>query len=304
MIDQHRFMALGLGLSLATACLAGASEPEPSSAADDGADGGDLGDTTETGEDPLALEPCAGVDLLFVIDNSHTMADEQAKLLLSAVGFIDDTAKLLPPELEFHVGVITTDSAELERQGPGGMVCPFFMGDGALPYMVHSQAMSANLDAGLVCAASVGTNGKPDERPIEMALRALGPEANLWDGPNPGFVREGAALVLVLLTDEEDDHELVTQWGSPGDPQDWAAELSELVGGVEERVVVLSLIGHEKPNACPAYQWDGSEGAELAPRLAEFTQRFEHSMVGDVCATSYGDFFADAAFVVAAACSI
>ena len=54
--------------------------------------------------------------------------------------------------------------------------------------------------------------------------------------------------------------------------------------------VVLSLIGTEKPNACPEFQWDGSEGAEIAPRLREFTESFPRNAVGDVCAAEYGTF--------------
>lgn len=315
MTDQHiqaRFMTMGLAL-FAVACLGQGSEAGGQGVGEaideagetsegDAADGVGEANEDEGGTESMPLEPCTAVDVLFVIDNSDTMADEQARLLASATGFIDSAAKLLPAELDFHVGVITTDSADLVREGPGGQPCPF-VAEGA-PYMVHTGAISSTLDAGLACAATVGTKGSPDERPIEMALNALGPEANVLGGPNAGFVREGAVLVLVLLTDEEDDHETVTQWGSPGEPQDWAEALSGIVFGLDERVVVTSLIGHAKPNACPGFQWDGSEGAELAPRLAAFTQSFEHAMVGDVCANSYANLFADAAFVVAAACSL
>ena len=276
---------------------------------DDDDDGGEDGQPERAdgggGEDEggLELEPCVAVDLLFVVDNSDTMAEEQAKLLAGAGAFISDSAALLPADIDFHIGVVTTDSADLVRHDLQGVDCNFFSEQG-LPFMTHAGAMNTSLDTGLGCAAVVGVAGSPDERPIEMALSALGPGANLPEGANPGFVRDDAVLVLVLLTDEEDDHETVTGWGSAGEPQDWSDELIELVGGVEERAVVLSLVGHDKPNACPGFQWDGKEGAELAPRLVEFTQGFTHGVVGDVCASSYADFFAQAAVEVAGACGV
>lgn len=274
-----------------------------------GEDEGGSTDGADSGEEDgggAALEPCTGVDLLFVIDNSDTMAEEQGKLLAAAGGFVDDIAKLVPEDVTFQVGAVTTDSADLVRS-PGGVACNFFAESG-LPFISHAGGMNAALDAGLSCALAVGTAGSPDERPMEMALTALGPAANVVGGPEPGanmgFVRDDAALVVVVLTDEEDDLETVTAWGSAGNPDSWADELSTIVEGVDDRVSVLSLVGHAKPNACPGFQWDGKEGAELAPRLIEFTQRFTHGMVGDACATSYGDFFAEAAFAVAGACGV
>lgn len=306
--DDAESRGEALGGSGDTGGAEGEPEPEPDDPGAPGeSEGGRFGEDDEDGDEdgddgssePLGL--CSAVDILFVIDNSDAMAGKQSRLLASAVGFIDDAAQLLPSDTSFHVGVVTTDSADLRRSGLDGQACPF-MAETASPFVAHSGPMTTALDAGLACAANVGTAGSPNERPIEMALTALGPGANLAEAANAGFVRDDAVLVLVLLSDEEDDHETVTQWGSAGDPEDWADELSDIVFGVDERVVVLSLVGHEKPNACPGFQWDGKEGAELAPRLIEFTRSFAHGMVGDVCAPSYGNFFADAAFAVADAC--
>lgn len=246
------------------------------------------------------LETCAAVDVLFVVDNSDTMAEEQAKLLSSAGGFIGDAAALLPADTSFHVGVVTTDSYDMVRSGPEGQ-CNFAVDEG-LGYATHSGALDLELGEALTCAVDVGTQGDPNERPVEMALSALGPEAQLSDAVNGGFLREDAVLVVVVLTDEEDDFEAVTDWGSAGDPEDWANELSDIVYGVDERVVVVSLVGAQKPNACPEFQWNGQEGAELAPRLIEFTNSFAHGVVGDVCATSYTDVLSDAALEISAAC--
>jgi hypothetical protein len=67
-------------------------------------------------------------------------------------------------------------------------------------------------------------------------------------------------------------------------------------------VAVLSLLGHPKPNACPDYQWDDFNGAEIANRLIEFTTMFPAGAYGDVCSPTYDSFFADAVGQVQTAC--
>ena len=78
-----------------------------------------------------------------------------------------------------------------------------------------------------------------------------------------------------------------------------APELAALVGAVIE---LGQVVGVPTPNACPSFQWDGKEGAELAPRLAELTAMFPFERVADVCAPSYDDALFDAVPAVTAAC--
>lgn len=252
--------------------------------------------TTTTGGldvDPADVVPCTAIDVLFVVDNSSTMGEEQVRLGAAAPNFIAAVRAKLPDLASIHIGVISTDSPSLvgaARCGPFAGGLGFMTADDTLP-------------VALVCAAQVGLAGSPDERPIDMLLAAVDDLANEPGGLNSDFVRKGALLVVVLVTDEEDDHEIDLAWGSAGEPPDWFAGLAAVKDGRANDVVALSLVGTPAPNACPPFQWDGKDGAEPAARLAEFTGMFPFGRVGDVCAPSYDQFFLDAVPVIADACA-
>lgn len=266
----------------------------------EGGDGTGTGESTggsdeSTGE-PLPTEACTTLDVLLVIDNSDTMADEQAKLSLAIGPFIAMTQAQLPGVMgSIHVAVVSTDSPDFVTSSEAATCLPYASGAN---WMAYGDTLSTEL----ACATDLGVGGDPDERPIQMTIDALSPERLGLDGFNEGFLREDGPLVIVILTDEEDDLEEVTEWGSPGDPADWVEAVAAVKEGHTQDVVVLSLVGIDKPNECPEYQWNGMDGAELAPRLVEFTESFEHHAVGDVCAGEYGNFLTAAAATVFEAC--
>src|SRR5688572_11894683 len=63
------------------------------------------------GEDPTAMNACAKMDLLFVIDNSGSMAEEQGNLGANFPKFIkllDDFKTSAGDILDYRIGVTTT----------------------------------------------------------------------------------------------------------------------------------------------------------------------------------------------------
>ena len=83
---------------------------------DDESSGGSDSGVDPTGADPTAAGDeggsdagCRAVDLLFVIDNSGSMEDEQANLISSFPGFIDAMKDQLSEDLGYHVGITTSD---------------------------------------------------------------------------------------------------------------------------------------------------------------------------------------------------
>src|SRR5688572_25330250 len=54
-------------------------------------------------------EACELVDLVFVIDNSGSMAGEQENLIASFPGFVDGMLDALDTVNSFHIGVVPTD---------------------------------------------------------------------------------------------------------------------------------------------------------------------------------------------------
>ncbi len=251
--------------------------------------------------------PCQEVDLLFVIDNSGSMADEQLNLIASFPGFIDGIERTLGPQTSYHVGVVTTDlnlfneepcqqiGALTTRTG-GDMSSDAACG----PYADGARFMTTHddLSEAFACAAQVGIDGDGLERPMDALEAALHGHPPQTAACNQGFLRDDALLVLVLITDEEDDGD------SLGDPADWYERVVAAKGGDPEQIVVLALVGHEKPNDCLPTQWTGMQGAEIAPRLIEFAESFPYGMVRDICSPSYAESFADAVEGIDLACSV
>jgi hypothetical protein len=267
---------------------------------DDGADessGGDTdgGDESSTGE-PLPTVPCTTLDILVVVDNSDTMTEEQAKIAMALGPFVTLAQSELPGVMgSIHVGVLSTDAPELVTSTPTAQCTPYASG---ASWMAYGDTLTTEL----ACALALGVGGDADERPVQMTIEALAPEQIGLGGANQDFLREEGPLVVIFVTDEEDDFEPETEWGSSGDPADWVAAIAATKGGHEQDVVVLALVGTEKPNACPDYQWNGVDGAEIAPRLAELTESFPRHAVGDVCGAEYGTFLTGAVPQIVEAC--
>ena len=165
--------------------------------------------------DAAPLPPATGVDVLFVIDDSLTMAEEQAALadvyfepFLAAL----ETAHGSRPDL--HIGVISTtidvgygitncvpgDNGALRVGGPSG--CPALNGSYISDVSDGSGGRSVNYTGAIgevfSCQAQLGTDGCAFEQP----LAAL--EASLGNLGNYGFFRLDAALAIVIVADEDD----------------------------------------------------------------------------------------------------
>jgi len=262
----------------------------------------DLGGTTGFGMDSEGSEGCNKVDLLFVIDNSLSMAAEQDSLIASFPGFISEIQRKLTGAGSYHVGVITTDAYAGNAEGCtelGALVTrtlkatcgPYAAGAG---YMTEAD----DLATAFTCAAKVGITGANNEQPIAAADLALSAALAAPGACNAGFLRDDALLVLTIITDEEDDSEGKGK-GSPGDPPTW---FDALVAhkGLEANIVALAVVGGAPGNMCPPYS--PPTGAEDAPRLRAFAELFTYGAVGDVCADSYDGFFQAAIATIATAC--
>jgi hypothetical protein len=290
---------------LASACIDGGRD---SAVSDDGVASVEQGDgdpVADLGGDPQA--GCTKVDLLFVIDDSHSMAIEQGVLIASFPEFIATVRETLDAVDSYHIGVVTTDAYPFNASDCrqlGALVTatggtdssasecgPF----GSRRFMTEDDP----LEDDFACAARVGIEGSDDERPIGALLAAVGPE--LAQGCNAGFLRPDALLVVVIITDEEDDHTVVMDQmhGTPGDPAQWFAEFEQAIG-TEHNAAMLLIAGRLPDNTCGL---PVGVGAEDAPRLREFTQRFTHSVLGDVCAPSYAPVFEETLDFVERACA-
>lgn len=168
-----------------------------------------------------AIEP-QKLDILFVIDNSSSMAEEQAGVARELTAFLDEVRKGGGVVQDFRVGVITTavyqhtlingvegykeyplQSGRLQavpEASPDGGV---LLGTGTERMLVADDPLVEEKFARLV---RQGTSGSGQETPFEAIRLALLEHSKvpLDQGGNGGFLRDGARLLIVVLTDEDD----------------------------------------------------------------------------------------------------
>ena len=118
---------------------------------------------------------------------------------------------------------------------------------------------------------------------MQAVQAALGGWQNGPTGCNEGFLRDDAILVLVLITDEEDDN-IEDGEGSPGDPAAWYEAVVAAKRGVPENAVVLGLLGDGNlPGGLCPLAWNPKEdGGEASPRLQSFVKMFPAHVLGSV----------------------
>ncbi len=160
----------------------------------------------------------AKLDLLFVVDNSGSMQQEQQALAAAFPQFMSSLMgfKLL---LDLRVGVISTDLGAgnlyvdnaCQTDGDGGKLlkpassstCPVPKEDYIAVTYSDSGTVSSNVPGDQVvqafsCMVKLGTDGCGFEQHLGSLRKALAP------GTNPGFLRKDAALAVVILSDEDD----------------------------------------------------------------------------------------------------
>jgi hypothetical protein len=147
-------------------------------------------DALENCEASQVVAGSVRTDILFVIDDSGSMSEEQALLQAGLAQFVTTLANS-PISNQFQIGVTTTSVIEFD-----GTVAPP-AGDLVGPVLVST---SATLVADFQGQVGVGTSGSGREQPFEAAKRAL----EKTTGLNADLLRPGARLAIIFLTDEDD----------------------------------------------------------------------------------------------------
>jgi hypothetical protein len=173
---------------------------------DTDANGGGDGPPVTTGD---AGPGCEKIDVLFVIDNSGSMGQEQTNLIANFPGFI---SVLDASGLDYRVAVTTTgrDYSYMMDTPIGPIPQNQTGGDNGAMLQPAACNMTKrwlekadpNVSMTFSCLANVGTGGPGDEMPLSAMRDAF--EERIADGTNVGFHRPDALLGVVILTDEED----------------------------------------------------------------------------------------------------
>jgi hypothetical protein len=139
----------------------------------------------------------AKADILFVVDDSGSMQTHQTNLAANISQF---TSVLTQTSLlEYRIGVITTDNEDVYATKP---CCGKLVGETRVvtPETPDSNAVLQN-------NLLVGTGGSGREAPFDTLSRAFAPEIlATW---NSNFLRSSAALIVIFITDAEDQSRTV-----------------------------------------------------------------------------------------------
>ena len=158
---------------------------------------------------------CERMDVLFIVDDSGSMREEQSNLIENFPRFVatlDEYRTDTGVELDYRIGVTTTSRPLKIKEKIFGITIDTDNEDGpdgALlsraecgmdePWIGRADGDAAEQFS---CIARVGTRGVEYEQPLAVIESAL--VARVADGSNVGFVRDDALLAIVVLTDEDD----------------------------------------------------------------------------------------------------
>jgi hypothetical protein len=142
------------------------------------------------------------LDVLFIIDDSGSMSDEQAKFRAGIANFVSQIR-----EYDYRVGLTTTDPnlTEYDFYGDGVMrpVSGYLYGDAANPsghmyFAKNDYATDAAEDAAFSAAInSISLEGHGDESGLNVMY-------NIFNDDAYEFFRSGSVKVIVIVSDEDE----------------------------------------------------------------------------------------------------
>jgi len=289
-----------------------------------------------------AVEACTGqvrlapakTDILFVVDDSTSMENEQENLRRNLAAFVQALDSSAIPH-DFQIGVTTTsvdNTHGLADEYPyyeppyDGAHIPFPAGrlvavdpraltDDALRGLLQWDPDAARFVGTRIIPTGsatvvddfeanvlVGTQGSSKEEPLRAAELAL--TARIADGTNAGFLRPGARLGVVVLTDEDDCSETVPRDEQVGTTNllchddaikaqlegldDFAAFLQGPIAGEQRDPVLAVIAGFDTTTLAPTPRCPGSY--DDPTRLAALVEAMgpARSFRGSICDESFG----------------
>jgi hypothetical protein len=253
-----------------------------------------------------AIGTCDHLDVLFVVDNSGSMAEDIGLLLPAFTDFDAIAETFVEGFCSYHIGVTTTEVAP-DFQPEECQVRGALSQSGALagkqgcfaedpehpPFITEEDSITR-----VGCLLTVGQDYDDDEKQLETTIAALSPEMLAPGACNEGFLTEGAPLVVVIVSDEDDDDDSMTpgedetRTGSVGDPTDWFDALTAIRPASNLGVILL---GGTEEEACMWEPLSGNAdgmGAEYPVRMLTFLQHFsgsgyvDHIESANICASA------------------
>jgi hypothetical protein len=201
---------------------------------------GDDGVGDDDGSGSGQAMQCNKMDIVFIVDDSGSMMEEQANLAKNFPMFASLLSNYTTQDgqkIDFRVALTTTGrtiTTTINFPPPLPPMTQTEHGDnGAFRNSCGVskrwlEPADPTMQQTLACRANVGTGGPGEEMPLLMSKWAL--NERMTDNTNVGFLRPDALLALVILTDEDDSSTTKdnlqitidpTNPNSGGYPMDW-----------------------------------------------------------------------------------
>jgi hypothetical protein len=279
-----------------------------------------------------AIEECAAAqvipsavqtDILFVVDDSGSMSEEQANLVDNLAGFVD-TLAASAIEIDYRIAVTTTSvegfqgettysgGAEAGKPYPAGAIVADDPGTATAGDLVYDASLygstggwgglrflsrgapQADVDA-FKENFRVGTSGSGKEQHFRATRLAL--SDRIADGVNAGFLRHGSNLAVVFVTDEDDCsdsaaplvdsntrcQDATVKQTDLDSVEEFGAFLLGPIGGELREVTVGAITWQPGDDTCTTAYGAGDRFVELAAALGTSRVR-----TGSVCAADFG----------------
>lgn len=205
------------------------------------------------------------VDILFVIDNSGSMAYEQKSMASRVRNFLD-----VVKGLDWQIAVTTTDPVS-NTLGDGRLV-PLYGKTNS--YIMNSSMTDLDAKNTLSMTLQRPETGSGNEQAIYASYRAI--ERSLASvGGNTNFIRADAQLAVVVISDEDE-----SQNGFKNDPTNFVNFIQTAFNG-QKAMSFHSIIARPGDAACLS-----GEGYAAGFRYEQLS-KLTGGVIGDVCATDY-----------------
>ena len=235
----------------------------------------------EHNTDTFTQIPTPKVDVLFVVDDSGSMADEQIMLkqqLPALAGIAAEWGQ------DYHMAVTTTDTVQLQGKFKG---TPPYVTQADPPALFaqhllvgvtgHWEEMGLEggwmaLSGSNVASTDIGCINKPNACPSGLWCMA-----GYCRGSNWGFMRKDADLVVIIISDEEDSSPQSVNW--------YVSHYSALKSAQTGYGVKLHGIVYP-PAGCSGSNW-GSAGIRYEQAIAAFDGH-----MASICTSDFTEEFA------------
>ncbi|MBN2493147.1 MAG: hypothetical protein JXR96_01045 [Deltaproteobacteria bacterium] len=217
--------------------------------------------------DSFVQKAAAKIDILWVVDNSRSMQEEQDNL---AGNFDEFIGIIESSQVDYQIGVTSTDMDTHggRLQGNPKIIVP---GPDAETYFRNN--------------IHVGMAGAGDEQGIMAAYMAL--SEPLISTDNAGFLRADAALAMIFVSDE-DDH----SFGKISFYRRFFEQIKTV--GNENRVMAAAIVG-DQPDGCSNPQTGQAAAGTRYHMLAQQVG----GNIGSICSEDFGQTLTEMGLTVA-----